>query len=260
MSAWVDKIVVVTGGNSGLGTAISAAFLKRQATVVILSRSGQVGDLENAIPIATDVTNESEIERAIEQIIERFGKIDVWINNVGKSTRVALEKTSTEDYRSFMDVNFYSAVGCSLKALPWLKKSSGSLVQIGSLASKTGWKSIAPYVASKHALAGFAHQLRIEGPANVHYLMVMPGPIRRADSETDRYEAGGDESLDAAARKPGAGVKVKGIPPELLAEQIFNACVSRKPELVAPRKARILFALLQISPRMGDWLLKKFAK
>jgi len=117
MSAWVDKIIVVTGGNSGLGTAISAAFLKRQATVVILSRSGQVGDLENAIPIATDVTNESEIEKAIEQIIERFGKIDVWINNVGKSTRVALEKTSTEDYRSFMDVNFYSAVGCSLKAL-----------------------------------------------------------------------------------------------------------------------------------------------
>ena len=90
----------------------------------------------------------------------------------------------------------------------------------------------------------------------MHYLLVCPGPIRRADSET-RYaeQAAG---LPDGVSKPGAGAKVKGIDPDELAGRIRIACEKRKLELVMPWKARIAFALSQLSPWLGDKLLKKF--
>jgi short-subunit dehydrogenase len=157
-----------------------------------------------------------------------------------------------------MDINFYTAVRCSLAALPYLKNSSGAIVNIGTLASKTGWRNVGPYSTSKHALAGFAHQLRIEGPDNVHSLFVCPGPIQREDAAT-RYEREA-ENLEAGAAAPGAGVKISGTAPTIVAKRIVRALEKRKSELVIPRKARILFAILQLSPKLGDWLLNKFAK
>ena len=153
--------------------------------------------------------------QAVQTIVERFGRIDVWVNNVGKSGRTSFETCSIDDYRELMELNFFTAVRCTKAALPELEKSSGSVVLIGSLASRTGWKHISPYVTSKHALSGFAHQLRLEGPANVHSLFVCPGPIRRDDSAT-RYQQQAS-GLDDAAAAPGAGVKISGIDPQKLA-------------------------------------------
>ncbi len=259
MVDWKNKVVVVTGGNAGLGASIGKAFFDRGATVVSVSRSAGPADSDRRIFVTADVTQSSDVKQAVAQIVVRCGRIDVWINNVGKSTRVALDQSSMATYRDLMEVNFFSAVGCSMEALPWLEKTSGSLVQIGSLASKTGWKFVAPYVTSKHALAGFAHQLRVEGPDSVHYLLVCPGPIRREDEKVDRYGAA-EAGLDEAASQPGAGVKISGIDPELLAEKIVNACEKRKLELVVPGKSRILFALLALFPACGDWLLRRLAK
>lgn len=269
MKNWAGKVIVVTGGSTGLGAVISAVFLDRGAEVVSVSRSAS--KLETIVQtdsagrrsagihyFAADVTKDMDVEKVVQRIHEKFGRIDVWINNVGKSTRVDFESASIDEYRELMELNFFASVRCSMAVLPYLKQSSGSLVQIGSLASKTAWQFVAPYVTSKHALAGFAHQLRIEGPANVHNLFVCPGPIRRSDSQT-RYQAQ-TKSLDETADEPGGGVKLSGIDPKKLAERIVDACENRKSELVLPRKTRILFAISQLSPRLGDWLLRKFAK
>ena len=101
------------------------------------------------------------------------------------------------------------------------------------------------------------HQLRLEGPESIHYLFVCPGPIRRDDSG-HRYAAEAAKLPQEAAR-PGAGVKLKGIPPEEIANRIRTACERRKADLVLPGKARLAFALAQLSPRLGDYLLKKFS-
>lgn len=208
------------------------------------------------IPIVADVTNDSSVQNAIKQIDDQLGRLDVWVNNVGKSARASVTDCSIDLYDELMQLNFYSAVRCTAQALPLLKQSSGSLINIGSLASKTAWPWMAPYAASKHALAAYTHQLRLEGPANVNFLHVLPGPIKRPDSGT-RYDTQAAD-LSESAKRPGAGAKVKGIDPDKLAQKIVRAEHRRMAELIVPNKSRILFALAQLSPSVGDWLLNRF--
>ena len=256
MNKWKDKVVVVTGGSAGLGKAIVAAFAAAGATVIGISRSESVS-ADNVFSVQADVTDDQSVADAIAAIVETHQQIDVWVNNVGQSIRVAFAESKVEEYRQLMETNFFSALRCSLAVLPHLEITSGSVVNIGSLAARTGWKHVGPYVTSKHALSGLAHQLRIEGPDNVHSLFVCTGPIRREDSGT-RYQQQ-SAGLDASASKPGAGVKISGIDPANLAERIVAAVEKRKPELVVPVKTRLLFAVLQLSPRLGDWILRKFS-
>lgn len=266
MSYWKNKVVVVTGGSEGLGKSISLAFAEEQAEVVLLARDEskmeqmiqqQVSQpwIHRLHSFSGDVTCQQSVENAVQAIIDRFKKVDVWVNNVGQSIRHDLLKGSVDDYRKLMEINFYSAIRCSLLILPHLEQTSGHLINIGSLASKTGWPWMSPYSASKHALAAFHHQLRLEGPANVHYFHVCPGPLKRPDSAT-RYQRAGQE-LGENAAQPGAGAKLKGIAPEWLAAKIVHGCRRRQAELVIPGKAKILFALAQFCPGWSDAILKR---
>ena len=260
MSHWQNKIIAITGGSNGLGLELAQHFSAAGAQVIIIARDEQrlaaaCQNSPNLHPIVANVLDDSQVKNAVEAIAQQHGRIDVWINNVGKSTRADLLTCDIEAYQSMMEINFYSAVRCSLAVMPHLVHSSGSLVNIGSLASKTAWRNMSPYSASKHALAAFSHQIRLEGPPNVNCLSVYPGPLRRDDAG-ERYakEASG---LDAAATQPGAGVKLKGFPPKKLANKIDRAIQKRKKELIVPGRAKILFSLLQLSPSLGDWILKE---
>jgi len=269
MSFWQDKIVVVTGGYAGLGKAITLAFAQQGAKVVVLARHrdpimAMIEQVKSTspswqlFPCVADVTVDSSVQQAIEQTVSQFQRIDVWINNVGQSVRHHLLSGTVDDYRSLIEINFYSAVRCSLAVLPHLAESGGSLINIGSLASKTAWPLMAPYSASKHALAAFHHQLRLEGPPSIHYFHVCPGPIQRADGGSRYQHQTAD--LDQQAQQPGAGVKLSGIVPERLAREIVEGCRRRKTELVKPGKARFLFALAQLFPNLADWILNRARK
>lgn len=263
-----DKIAVIAGGSNGLGLAIGRAFSKRGAKVVLLARNSEklrsaVDGLNESHPsmasgIPVDATKEDELAGVVSNIETDQGRVDFWVNAIGQSTRTCFAEAKVADYRKLMEQNFFACLNCSLAALPLLEKTSGSLINMGSLASKTAWPFIAPYVTSKHALAGFCHQLRLEGPTNVHYLHVCPGPIQRNDDQP-RYseESGG---LSDAAKKPGAGAPVKRIDPDWLAEKIIWACEKKKPELIVPLMSRFMFTLLQISPWLGDKLIRRFCR
>ncbi len=266
MPNWNNKVVVVTGGSEGLGKAIGLAFADAGATTVLLARDSTklqkvVDESSNNQSIETqvcDVTNDQSVTHAIGEIIAKHGQIDVWVNNVGKSTRAKLDECTVNDFKNLIEINFYSTVRCTQAVLKHLESSSGQVVNIGSLAAKTGWPNVAPYSVSKHALAAYSHQLRIEGPRNVNCLFVCTGPIQRADSST-RYEKEAS-GLGDSAKQPGAGVKLKGIPPEKLALRIVSACERRKKDLVMPFSARVLFAIAQLSPGLGDYLLRRSNK
>jgi short-subunit dehydrogenase len=264
MNHWKEKVIVITGGSDGLGLAIANHFATHGGTVVMLARNEQrlieaAQQSESALNyVVADVTQDDSVANAVNDVVSRFGGIDLWINNVGKSTRISFEDCQPQDYAQLMEINFYTAVRCTLAALPALKKSSGSIVNIGSLAAKTGWRNVAPYATSKHALAAFSHQFRLEGPTNVNCLFVCPGPIRRQDAG-QRYDSQA-AGLDPSAADAGAGVKLKGIPPELLAAKIEKAVRRKKKELIVPAYTRLLFALLQISPSLGDWILRRSSK
>ena len=262
-------VVVVAGGSSGLGVKIGGAFASvHDGPLVLLARGKERLDeavdrlkVEHGFDVfgmVVDASDETQVQQVVRDIVSQHGKIDVWVNAVGKSTRADFKSTGVEEYRALMELNFFASLTCSLAVIPELEKTSGSLVNIGSLASRTAWPFVAPYVTGKHALAGFCHQLRLEGPANVHFLHVCPGPIKRDDNESRYAEQA--KSLPESANKPGAGAPVKGIDPEWLAKQIVIACQRRKRELVIPWKSRLLFSIQQIFPRLGDRLLRKLSR
>jgi len=263
MTFWRDKVIVVTGGSAGLGFALSQAYAAAGSQVVIASRNENQGrqaveniGIKNARFIATDVTNSESVIQLVNQTIEAFGKIDVWVNNAGRSSRGLAKETSADQFAELLELNFLALVRCSQAAIPHLLTAGGHLVNIGSLSAKTASPYMGAYAASKHPVAAYSQQLRMENdPQDLHVLLVAPGPIQRHDNQP-RYE---DQSRDlpANAGNAGGGVKLTGICPHLLSSKIMKACQRRQPELVVPAKARILFAVGQLFPRLGDWMVKK---
>ena len=263
MANWHQKVVLVTGGSKGLGMAIARAFSQRGARVAIAGRDARrleavATDLcqnaENVLAVPADVTRQEDVDRAIRATIDRFGRLDVLVNNVGRSMRGEALATTPEDFQSSWDVNFLSAVRCTRAAADHLIKSRGHIVNIGSLASKSAVRFLGAYPAAKFALAAYSQQLRLElAEKGIHVLLVCPGPIARPEV---RYESQ-TGNLPESARKPGAGVKIRGIDGTYLAERIVRACERRQLELVMPGRARLLFALAQLSPRLGDWIVRR---
>ncbi len=264
MSDWKNKVVAITGGSAGLGLVIARAFHARGATVALVARDATkldkaASDLgsERVLTITADVTDEHKAADAMNQIVDQVGRLDVLVNNVGKSVRIDMMKTTLDDYRSFMEINCLTAIGCTYAALDALEKTSGHVVNVGSLSSKTAWPYLAPYTTSKFALAAFNHHLRLEGPQNVHYMLVCPGPIKRDDAGV-RYDEQ-TKDLPESARKPAAGAKLKGMEPAELAELIIRGCEKRQLEIL-PFKARIVLMANALSPKLGDWYLKRKMK
>jgi short-subunit dehydrogenase len=182
--------------------------------------------------------------------------LDVLVNCVGRSARGTLDATTPEDFQQLWTLNFLSIVRCTGAALPDLLKTRGHVVNIGSLAAKSASRYLGAYPASKFPVAAYSQQLRLElGPQGLHVLLVCPGPLARQDAG-QRYD---DQSggLPAAARKPGGGVKVKAIDPDWLAGRILVNCQRRRAELVVPAKARLLFAVSQLWPSLGDRIVRR---
>ena len=267
MQTWRDKVVLVTGASSGLGLAIARCFSSAGARLVIAARTAdkleqaaatlrQAGGDVLAVP--ADIRQQADVDALISKTIQHFGKLDVLVNNAGSSARGAAIETTAEEFAELMDLNFTALVRCTRAAMPELLKSKGHLVNIGSLAGKTAARYMGAYSATKFAVSAYSQQLRLElGPRGLHVLLVSPGPIAREEPRI--YSEEKVASLPASARKPGGGAKVKLIQPDWLAEQILRACERRKPELIVPGKARLVFALSQLSPSLGDWIIRKMS-
>ena len=261
MNGWANKVVAVTGGSAGLGLAIARAFRSRGSKVALVGRSqDRLQDAANklggdhVLTTVADVSDEVQAKGAIANIIEQAGRLDVLVNNVGKSVRIELAKATPDEFREFMEINFLSAVHCTNAALKALTETSGHVVNIGSLSSKTAWPFLAPYTTSKFALAAYTHHLRLEGPSNVHYMLVCPGPLKRQDAG-ERYNEQAAELPDSA-RKPAAGARVRGLDPDLVAEKIVRGCEKRKLEWL-PWRLRLGYVALSMSPRLGDWIIRR---
>lgn len=264
MSDWKEKIVAITGGSAGLGLAIAREFGARGAKPILISRNR--ARLEQAVSelaslqidaefFVADVLVESQVAAVIGEIVSRHGRIDAWINNVGRSVRIDLAQATSAHFRELMEYNFFSAVHCTQLVVQHLEKTGGHLVNIGSLSSRTAWPFLAPYTTSKFALAGYTQQLRIEGPPNVHFLLACPGPIQRDDSGS-RYQSP-KQPLPGHALQPGAGARIEGLAADKVARAIVRACDRRQAEVVMPFRVRLLFVINAISPRLADWILRR---
>jgi NAD(P)-dependent dehydrogenase (short-subunit alcohol dehydrogenase family) len=263
MDFWKDEVVLVTGGSSGLGRVIADAFADAGAKIVVAALEAEAVEEAaealrrrgvDALGVHADVTRQEDVDSLFAQTLDRFGRLDVLVNNAGRSMRGKLLGTTPEQFQDLMDLNLIAVVRCTRAAVPHLLKQRGHVVNIGSLASKSAARWVGAYPATKFAVAAYSQQLRLElGAEGLHVLLVCPGPIAR--DEPRLYPREGLEALPERARGPGAGVKVGSVPPKKLARAILRACERRKPEIVVPGKARLVFAISQLWPSLGDWIV-----
>ncbi len=265
MSYWKDKTCLITGGSAGLGRAIGCALAEQGARVILVARRKEPLEAAaaevraaglQATAMAGDVAWQDDVDRIAAAVSAEYGGLDLLCNSAGRSTRSHVLDATPQDFQQLLDVNFLATVRMTRALAPQLIARQGHLVNIGSLASKVAAPYMGAYPASKFAAAAYTQQLRLElGPKGLHVLLVCPGPIARDDAG-ERY-ADESEGVPESAQAPAGGARIAAISAERLAADILRACEQRRPELVVPGKARLLFALSQLSARWGDWLLRR---
>jgi len=162
-TTFTGQVAIVTGAASGLGLAIAKKLAAEGAQVALLDLNesalkniaSEIGT--NAIPLAVDLTNETQVGNVINQIGERFGRIDVLVNSAGVTgkTNIKSQDVETSDLRSVFDVNFMASFFTARAVLPWmLKQNYGRILHIASVAGKEGNAGMLAYSASKAAVIG----------------------------------------------------------------------------------------------------------
>lgn len=189
MPALENKVAIVTGAGRGAGRAIALRLAREGASVVAVARTR--ADLDRlAAEVATaggvceaveaDVSNPDDARRIAARAMERFGRIDVLVNNAGINGPISgVEETPLADWQRTLDVNLTGPFLCSQAVLPMMKEQrGGSIIMISSGAGKQGYPNMAAYCASKFGLHGLAQSLAVEvSDLNIRVSTIMPGSI-----------------------------------------------------------------------------------
>ena len=249
--AMKNKVVIITGASSGIGKALALECARHGAKLALASRSVIADPLlaslaPDALFCQTDVTREVDCKELIKKTIDRFGKIDVLVNNAGISMRALFDELDLEVIRKVMDTNFWGTVYCTKFALPYLLESQGSLVGISSVAGYKGLPGRTGYSASKFAMQGFLEVLRIENmKKGLHVLIACPGfttsNIRNV-ALSKNGSSQGETPLDES----------KLMPAEKVAVSIVQAITKRKERIILTTQGRMTVLLNKFFPRFMD--------
>jgi NADP-dependent 3-hydroxy acid dehydrogenase YdfG len=182
------KVVVITGASSGLGEA-SARLLSAQGATVVLGarRSDRLQSLADelsgsggkALAVATDVTHRNQVKKLVDTAAQKFGRVDVMINNAGIMPRAPLERLTIDDWDRTIDVNIKGVLYGIAAALPHMKKQkSGHMIFVSSVAGHKIGPDFAVYAATKHAVRALAEGFRQEvKPYNIRTTIISPGAV-----------------------------------------------------------------------------------
>ena len=255
-----DKVVVITGATSGIGKALAYEFAAKGSKVVIGARRHDLlieiaediklkgGDVAYA---AVDVSKEADCKNLIVTAVERFGKIDVLINNAGISMRALFDEVDLDVIRKLMDVNFWGTVYCTKYALPHLLKEKGSVVGVSSIAGIKGLPGRTGYSASKFAMKGLLECIRIENlKKGLHVLMAYPGFTSSNIRNT---------SLTADGSQQGESPRDEGkmMSAEEVAAHIYCAVKRRKNSLVLTTQGKLTVWVNKFFPNWLDKMVYK---
>jgi meso-butanediol dehydrogenase/(S,S)-butanediol dehydrogenase/diacetyl reductase len=184
MNRFEDKVVLVTGGRTGIGHAISTRLRSEGAAVCTAQRRAS----DEFPSVAVDLTDPSGVESAVAEVVDRFGRLDVLINCAGKMQEAAVEEMSIEDWKSSLDVNLTGPFLTIREALPHLRQTRGSIVNIGSIEGLGSNPGHAAYSAAKSGLHGLTRAVAVDhGHEGIRCNAVAPGWV---DTElNDRFIA-----------------------------------------------------------------------
>jgi short-subunit dehydrogenase len=247
----MDKVVIITGASSGIGQALAYEYARKGARLVLASRN-PFPDREifrinpDILDIRTDISKVGDCEALIREVVAKFGRIDILINNAGISMRALFSEVDLDVIRKLMDTNFWGTVFCTKYALPYLLESQGSLVGVSSIAGYKGLPGRSGYSASKFAMQGFLEVVRIENmKKGLHVLIACPGftssNIRKVALSGDGT-AQGETPLDES----------KLMSSEEVARRIIRAVEKKKERLILTTQGKLTVALNKFFPKFMD--------
>jgi NAD(P)-dependent dehydrogenase (short-subunit alcohol dehydrogenase family) len=179
-----NKVWLITGTSSGFGRALAEAALERGDRVVATARNpGQLSDLaagDGVHVIALDVTDPEQRLSAVDQAVDKFGRIDVLVNNAGRTQVGAVEETTDDELRSLFELHFFAPVALTRAVLPHMRaQGGGAIVQMSSVGGQITAPGFGAYCATKFALEGITQALHDEvAPFGIRTLIVEPGAFR----------------------------------------------------------------------------------
>lgn len=181
---FIDKVVVVTGAGKGIGKSIAEEFCKNGATVIVSSRkmneckevcSGLKKEKGKAIAIKCDISKQKEVKALFLKIKNKFGKVDVLVNNAGIYPFKPFSEMTDKEWNTVIDVNLNGTFYCIKEAIKLMKK--GSIINISSIAGIRGFPMLTHYCTSKGAMNQLTTSLAMELAPNIRVNAILPGLI-----------------------------------------------------------------------------------
>jgi len=211
-----DRVAIVTGGGSGIGRAICVNMAQEGAKVAVPDIDAQAAEETVALikkdgGVATafkmDVTQKSEVRTTIAAVLKAYGKIDILVNNAGTDIKGSITELAEDTWDKLMDINLKGVFLCTQAVTPtMIERRYGRIVNISSMAGKTGEPLTSPYCATKFGVIGFTQSVALEvGQHNITVNAVCPGPV----------------DTDLIRQSVAQSAKIKGMQPEDFMQQFF---------------------------------------
>ena len=252
MTDFNGKTVVITGGADGIGKALAINLMAQGARVVTDIDQAKLSDFSTSIQTGwdgtfelLDVTDQSAVQRLIEDVKEEFGNINYMFNNAGIAVTGDSRDISMEQWRKVTEVNQWGVIYGAMATFKIMAaQGSGHIVNIASLAGLIPFPTNLPYSATKSAVVGLSMSLRAEGhDLGVKVSVVCPGFIR-----SNIFEA--TEMVNVPREKMVSNIAFKLVETDVAAEKILKGVTNNTAVIVFPTYARILWWLYRLSPAL----------
>jgi NAD(P)-dependent dehydrogenase (short-subunit alcohol dehydrogenase family) len=259
------KITVITGGSRGLGLVLARHICSEGGSVVLIARDPDElarakADLTRrggtVLTIQCDLLDSGQIQSAVRQIIDRFGKIDILINSAGIIEVGPLEHMTREDFERTMRLHFWAPYELVSRIVPEMRTwGGGRIINISSIGGKVAVPHLAPYSVSKFALTGFSDAIRAEfARDNIHVTTVAPGMMRTGSHVNAKFK--GDHDIEFAWFATAAGAPLISMNADRAARKILAACRRGQPSLTLTMAARGAIVGNALFPNLTGYMMK----